>query len=685
MSEAAKTKKFEQTDRLLIALAIAALLLFSSFALNDDLFNWLFKRGRHHSDKPVIGEILSIVNDARHRDSLELSWDPGVKHADIRAGDGIFTGSKSKAKVLLKDGARIDMDENTLIIFADVNGKSLPGIDRGNFVLNLQGHLTMSLKGVVTEFSGQDSRVQVFVDQNNKPRIRLLSGKASVKNKERQFELKPEKTASTTMPDIQEPPPPILAAAARVFPLQELNEYPYVDKLGDLYEPVGPTEFRERDTRLPQVKLPVLIRWKIEGLPKIIYGQLANTRGFTAPYNFRSIGNSYDLSTVNLGDNYWRVSTDGQKWEEAYFKITPHAAATAAPNLRIVIHRYEMADDSLRVEIPIESTSAYKAYLVEVAPQPIFVHGQTQLRWVTDGKLEAEFTHPGEYYFRVRGVNSNYELSKFSEADRINVVHAPHPGQPLLQTQFLHGYTGETVQSQWTPSKHAASYLLEVFDEQGKQVHSNSFRTPALRFRSKKAGLYKFRVTALDKFGQRSAPSEKGTLDIEDRIVLEASPPLLPDVPPPARQPAQASSVLKPEPENLEFDNSLYTSSDVAAEGALSTAYSRNQIAAGDVQAPYNILATLRTHIWRLANGFEGAVTAKVANLNTTGGLYSPMDIEGPLHAPLDAAVSPVLLGQGYANRGARGPRAILQFGRRLFCAELYPREGRLLVGLPAV
>lgn len=615
------TESLPRTDRVLVAMAIAMLLFFFALYLNDDLFSYFFRLGKKNSGKPIVGEITLLSKDIRHRDSLDLSWEPAFSRQYIRQGDGVFTGAGSTAKVALKQGSVIELGENSLVIFSQVNGMDFPDLTRGKLAVQVQGKLKIGLNGQETELDGKNAVVEIFMDRNNKARLKLVSGKAKVKNKNVAFTMKSNKVASLSEPDVfvkpKPPPPPVI-----VSDLSTKSEYIYYDKVYDIYKHQSGVNWTVREPREKFLRMSILLTWKVTGDPQVLFGQHATTAQFANPYQFESMGTSFATKEVFLGENYWRISKDNKNWETAHFTVHNRPIPSAPPQLNVKVDYLLMFGSKVYASYPIVSQVPYQAYMAETSTTPNFDPTFTQIRWIDGQRLQADIFKPGIYYFRVRGINANMEVSGFSDVQRITVLKPEAPSVPQLSNNKLRGYVDEPVATHWDTSKGATNYLLEVRDPSGKVVHRNNLAKPNFKFKSAKPGSFTYSVTSVDKWGQRSKKTATGEIAIEKRVVVA----------PPERKPAQATSVTKVEDPLLNYRNTQYASSTFDVEAGTMAMYSSLQLQMTaedqDVATPLAGMIHLRARRWYGSDGIDGTIGVKGMSLNVEGETSSPTQIE---------------------------------------------------------
>lgn len=167
--------KFEKS---VVAVAILLGLVATLFLKKD-----FFAGDESHSKAPVVGDLTYFENDTRFKESVSFDWLKVKRERSVRVGDSLFTGASSNAHVQLKKGGVVDLGENSLVVFSEINGLKVPSLDNGNFRIRFAGTITLAIGQRLTTLrsdADSGSEVQVFLDKNtNKPVLKILKGKAS--------------------------------------------------------------------------------------------------------------------------------------------------------------------------------------------------------------------------------------------------------------------------------------------------------------------------------------------------------------------------------------------------------------------------------------------------------------------------------------------------------------------------
>lgn len=161
----------------------------------------------------TIGEIVSYENDIRVKNRNSIAWKKVNKKISLQTGDGIFTGPQSNTKVKMNEGDVIDVQQNTMVVFAKSQGKQVANLLQGTFKLSVQKSMKIKIKGKETVIHAENSKVEITVDKNkdSAPVVKVLEGQASITNSENKtIEIAENQTVELEKPTVEEqvePPP----------------------------------------------------------------------------------------------------------------------------------------------------------------------------------------------------------------------------------------------------------------------------------------------------------------------------------------------------------------------------------------------------------------------------------------------------------------------------------------------
>lgn len=612
---------------------------------NDDLLSGLRS---NRSDKPVIGHITFMKNDTRHKDSSALEWLNAKEDQGIHMGDSLFTGKKSSAQVELKKGGVIDLGENSLVVFKEVQGENLANINFGNFRVKANGTIKVAVGGHMTTIKGKNSDLQIFVDKHKKAQIRLLQGEAEVAQKQQapvklesrsiasleapeetpEPEPIPEPVTEAAAPEPEPlPPEPVKPAEIPLEPKAGTNQVAYTWRLYDLYDQREFLLF-EKDAPPSKVKKTYPLAWGNQGATESVFVQHSSTEDFATPTTNPADGGALTLTELYLGDNFWRVSRDQQAWSPAQ-KITVTGQFLEGPGPVVTADKTEVAliHDVADTPVHLQPTFEAMGFVVEASGSDQFPRDATKAFWSSQSNFRVSFYKPGDYFYRFRAVNTAQELSNWSEPIRFKVHQPATLPAPILTKNNLEGWTGETLDMGWAGPAKAKSWDVEVRDEQNNMVDALSSEQPQLTWQAVQPGKYKARVYALDAYGRRGAPSKDLQMLVKDKPVVAKEEPKKKKEK--ERKPAaQEKSVAKMEQEEQKANENFWRSK-LQVEGIFADTQSKEQIDQGIADAT-NMRVGVRALHWWGKHGVEGHFKKDVGNVS--GAPFSSQDIEARYH-----------------------------------------------------
>jgi hypothetical protein len=446
MRQKNKNSFFLRTDRVLLAMCLIGLLLSAFPLLSDKVFERIFGSQKAEGHAPVVGEIAFTWKDVRYKSADNIAWVKAARAEKVRLGDSLFTGEGSQSQVRLGEGSRVDLDQNSLVRFSQINGIEVPNLALGNFRLAAKGTVQIAVANEIMEVRGDGSgaEVQIIVKENRPPRIRLLKGGATVRTQGKVSELKLNQLVSFIPP---KPPPSKSQSAPRapaeeaappeVFPDDIAAPLVYTDELYDHFELRG-GHLTRREHRREISNAAVPVSWTIAGKPKRVTGQLAadeDFRNLVAVFDADASDLNAEFKTAVAGRNYFRLSVDGGTWSAPKaLTVSPQTLAGPAPRLIFKTRLFTLGEGGkpgARIEGRAES-ARYNRFVLETSPDEKFRSSATQVAWLKGPAVRLKSTGPGPVYVRVRGVNGKMQLSRASQPARLEIVAPPPAPEPIV-------------------------------------------------------------------------------------------------------------------------------------------------------------------------------------------------------------------------------------------------------------
>lgn len=139
-----------------------------------------------HGNSELSNRPIGIVNlaevDIRQRPAEEDDWFRAETGGDVIAGDAVYSGVRSRAVVRLINGAEVNLADEVLVIFQDLDRILVSDGSRGTVQLKLNGAMRVSFSGKLTEFQGENTELVFRLSENESAPVQLevVTGRARV-------------------------------------------------------------------------------------------------------------------------------------------------------------------------------------------------------------------------------------------------------------------------------------------------------------------------------------------------------------------------------------------------------------------------------------------------------------------------------------------------------------------------
>lgn len=426
--------KFSFFERCIFVAVAIALSLGVTLLFNENLSERLLNRADSAHQGPLVGSVTYAKNEVRYRQAERVDWKDAGKKQKIYFSDAVFVGEKSEAQVLLNANGRMDIGENSLVVFNKIGERNTLELGIGNFAVEVDGTVTLSMRDEVIQISGQ-TKLQIFVDKDRKkkPILRGLRGNATIQQRGQITHLHPDEVVAVTSPartlaSATPPGPaaPTVLAAPLFQPAGEISRQNYVWKLYDLYN-LKNGSLVPKDFPVTSVHLSHEISWPQVVPTRATSIQVSSTSDFTLGQSIRTTSDSkLRLPEVFIGNNYWRASFDQRNWSDVQqFQVIPQFLPDR-PTLKSPFSDLVMVASQASIELAFESGNDVGGHIVEVSPSAQFPANQTQTLWTGARKAQIPVSELGDVYLRARRVLTNQELSEVSETLKIRVFLPTH-------------------------------------------------------------------------------------------------------------------------------------------------------------------------------------------------------------------------------------------------------------------
>ncbi len=610
--------------RILAAVGLVGLIVLF-FLANDDLFSHF----RQTSTEPEVGRIVFVKNDTRHKDVNSVAWGNAKTEEIIRRGDSVFSGQKSSAQVELKKGGVIEIGENSLIVFREMGGDIVGNIDMGSFRIKSEGTLKVAVGGRVTTIEGHQSDIQIIVAKNKKPQVRLISGQAKIKQENNQtLQLVERDVASLDEPVVETKPADLPVALPSEIPAEveapkpaekvvaapqipQLADVIYTWHLDDLYLRQGNLISEATPSKTVTLALTTSYLEKdqqcqVELSDEVEFKQAEQASGSEGVIHF---------AKLFLGVNYWRASYDKTLWSTAQtFNVTSQFLAPQ-PEIHAALDTVPFIGEVAK--LPMEITAKFETTGFVVQSSKNIDFKDSISFWSQNSKFNLSFFEPGDFYYRVRAVNVQQELTDWSSPVLFKVYVPEKIKAPMMSVAQIEVTEGEHVSLNWSQVKQASQYQLEVFDHDHKVIENYQGQDTQMIYQAGEPGLYTTKLTMIDSYGRKSVTPNPTRILVQPKPVIEVIKPLAVAKPVEVK-PAAVVAATEPVKE-VEHYNDL-NRSQVQVEGSLTTIQSSEQVNEGIDPITTGRIGVIVRHWWN-KNGIQLSYHSDLAAVQGTGSM----------------------------------------------------------------
>jgi hypothetical protein len=643
------SKLTDKVDSFIYVVSAIGLIVCAAPLLSENVYRSIFSNQNSSESvlMPTIGQITFAENDIRHKSKDSIAWDKTKARQIIRVGDSLFTGEKSQSQVRLNDGGTVSLDQKSLVTFSKIDSIEMPNLSSGNFRVAVNGKMKVVINGEVSEITGTGSEVQVTIVKNEKPKIKLLKGTASISQAKKQITLSKQKITVLAEP-VKKQQEVVVEIAKSTVSIVHDNEnlhLTYYDKISDLYNNEnGILKSKLERRRFVDFSIPV--QWKSTGLVSQVYGSLSDSK------SFENTGDSFvvaasektaDFKKAYLGENYYRLSTDGKTWGETQLvEIVAHSLKIDPPMLATNSSDVYILEQSAVIDVrPYVKNTDYgiDGIIYEISNSHQFAENETHRFLRKFEPLQMPVRDAQTIYIRARGVDKNEHLTDFSKIYKINVAKPDLPLAPVLAKNKFTTFVNEELPLNWGKSNNASTYEITIIDSKGKIINSQSVGSNKIIFKNPVVDHYKVIIQSADSFGRKSVNKFTANVDVVElpKPVLakqEKVEEKIEEKPVESLSTTVAKSKYENKKEIPEYLNRNFSQSKVFLEGAGVTGYSQDQLQQGKTN-PSAFTLGIRAQHWLgiphyTDNGFEVAYKTKMADAtdNSATG-FSPTQFEG--------------------------------------------------------
>lgn len=337
----------------------------------------------------AVGTVAERAGSVRHRPAASLVWDDARRGERLGDGESIFVGPEGSATVVLDGGARLDLEENSLVVLEPVLAEGSAAtvtLRRGAVSATAASAVRIrSAGGEATLRPGAQARVAGGA-AGDRLEVALLDGDASVSGAD--------------------------AVVAR-FPVR--------------LEAPAPSRRVYVSADVPAVEL----RWDAAGARDDTV-EVARDERFDAPVAaFPGRRGAAAWTPPSAGTYYWRA-VDARRAPRSETRAV--AVVADEPPLP-----YAPADGDVVLALPGRSVPFWwtevdgaSSYVVEIAASPSFDEPALSVPADRPGAWIEPRLPEGTYHWRVRAADPERGPSPFSRRSSFRLVHAAVPDAPEL-------------------------------------------------------------------------------------------------------------------------------------------------------------------------------------------------------------------------------------------------------------
>lgn len=472
-------KRFSKTDRRILNFAVALLLAMLYLLYDDSLL-----LPSDDSNSPGVAQISNTKNDVRRKNSQHYVWRTARKKDSLHMGDSVFAGQGSNVTLEFKDGRKITLQENSLIVIS---------LDKNQLQLELK----------YGRFSGQLAK---------ETQLTVKGKRIELKDETRPVEIDSENIIPNRLTWIQGPPPQFyhknhhIPLALTWESAQPAGRYRLqFSSTADFKKIIHQeTVFK---TVLQTSKYPDNGKYFVR-----IEAQQSNSK----------VPSYTEAAEINIVDMAPPTVTSPQNQQVLTFKANEAGKFDIPPRVSVQWHYGKKSPQ----------------FEIQISNHPDF----SSVQWTSNSaeqKIEALGLAPGKYFVRVRDTTSvlnkdllwSDSISFQIEYQFIN-LNAP---QLLTKKIDYSAPSQENIIFKWNPVEKAHQYIVEIA-KTSDFVNKQTFSTTETNFIYKNyvPGQSYFRVFSSSRSGYVGKPSETGRLSVnvkrpvldsvEPRLVLGKSP-----------------------------------------------------------------------------------------------------------------------------------------------------------------
>lgn len=488
--------RLSKGDITFTAIALLVALLLSTLLYLD------LNRTLDAGDRQPIGKIVFKERVAQRRLDREPIWENLRTETPVYNRDTIRTENLSEAEIVLNDGSRIALEENTLIVLNFADNEALLDFSYGGIRAASGDGADLKVRSGDTEVNLANAEARLSSDSPDSLQLEVKKGKAGLERGGQSNEISENEVASLDGSEIKTRP----VSATLLEPAD------------------GERRIIEAD------KSRVLFRWTTAKPAKF---ELSRTRDFRAIVMSQPATGSVDLP-LSSGVYFWRVVPAGEQ-------ATPPRSLSLLQKRGVVLHSPQNgrtlpvrgAEASVQFSwSQLDLASSYQIIVSRDAAGSDIVRQESAHTTLLTMPLP-----PGNYFWRVKPVSSVAEAVSASavnsfEVKRLEKMPPPVPVAPAGATFLQRVVAEKGMVFAYKSTIQGERYTVQVSSDAkfGQPIVSESTTTGSLLLkRNLPEGTYYWRVLTEEgdpsgvlNFSIRSKTEVTSIFPVADRsVVLE--------------------------------------------------------------------------------------------------------------------------------------------------------------------
>lgn len=417
---------------IIVTLSAAAVICASSAGLYSD-FSF---SGKGSGEQ--IGSIVFKKKRAERKFNNSSEWEyVSQQNIPVYNNDSIRTADGSAATVHLKDGSKVDLDENTLIMITLAGSETVLNFSGGSVNASKgEGSSALKVSSGKTSVDVASGAMSVSGKDSKNIAVNVSSGAASLSVGGKSVEVKKDQSAVTdgTTAGVKE----------QEFVLVSPSHGSFIPGTGKTTS--------------------VDFSWKSRTDKATI--QVSKDRAFKDMIVQKSVKNSYKAALAD-GDYYWRIVGAGDSVSEIR-RISVQADVSVVPLFPVNNESISFLNNRPSVHFRWVQSSFASSYDIEVSLDPSFSSKKTEISSRLPS-ISVDTLDEGIYYWRVRPLYPSGAKGEFAKKGaRFMIVRSRGVSAPSVvfppdnYSKTVHAVEASGIPLNWRNSSDVKDYTVEI-------------------------------------------------------------------------------------------------------------------------------------------------------------------------------------------------------------------------------